>query len=380
MPAFVRKDKDVILRQALTKLQNTTPITSVSPGSVARSLVETITTELGDFYDILDFNMTMSSISTATGRALDLFGQLYNIQRKSLTELATIDKSLGSFYFYIDQPFGSNITIPSGTVVFTDSNTFIGQKFSYRTTEDVGIFIGRTKVYCSITPANNDSVFTAGAGTLTQHTFVSPIGTTVKCTNPKPITAQTSVETDDDYRTRIIKAVRTSAGGTAEALRFAGLAVSGVRDIKIRNAPYGLGSFEVLIVTEDIDQSGIIVGNVTDTLRLLRPVGCTMYIKEPETLTVEMDINVSFKNIRNVDKQNFARRIKIAILRYINTLTVGEVLVYNKLVQSILDAVEFVNDVSFTSLKVNGSEILRRNYTPEEDQQLIPGNINVLYA
>lgn len=380
MAAFVRKDKETILRQALSKLQNTTSITATGPGSVARSIVESITTELGDYYDILDFNVTMSCISTANGRALDLFGQLYNVTRKSLTSLATIDRSLGVFYFYIDQPYGANIVIPTGTVVHTDSSSFIGSIYTYRTTEEITIPIGRTKVYCGLVPANADSVFTAGADTLTQHTFSSPVGTTVKCTNPKPITPQTNIESDDDYRTRVIKAVRTTAGGTAEALRFAALAVVGVRDIRIRNAPYGLGSFEVLVVTEDVNQSQLVVQNVTDTLRSLRPVGCTMYIKEPEILTAEMDLNVSFKNLRNTDKANFARRIKIAILRYINSLTVGEVLVYNKLIQTILDAVEFVSDVSFTSLKINGNEILRRNYTPEEDQQLIPGNINVLYV
>lgn len=380
MAAFVMKDKEVILRQALRKLQQTTPITATGPGSVARSLTEVITTELGDFYSILDFNVAMSFVSTASGRALDLLGQLYNMQRKSLTTLATLDKSLGSFYFYIDQPFGSNIVIPKGTVVSTDSDSFIGNRYAYRTTEDAVIFIGRTRIFCSIAPTSTDSVFTAGINTLTQHDFTSPIGTVVKCTNPKAISSQDAQESDADFRTRIIKAVRTSPGGTQEALRFAGLAVGGVRDIRIRNAPYGLGSFEVLVVTEDVNLSERVVAAVTETLRKLRPIGCTMFIKQPELLTVEMDINATFKNVRNLDKPNFARRIKIAVLRFLNTLTVGEPMVYNKLIQSILDSVEVVSDISFTSLKVSGSEILRRNYIPDEDQQLIPGNINVLYT
>jgi hypothetical protein len=55
-------------------------------------------------------------------------------------------------------------------------------------------------------------------------------------------------------------------------------------------------------------------------------------------------------------------------------------LVYNRLISIIIDSSEVVKDVIVKSLTVNGVEIMRRNYKPDDDQQLIPGNITVQVA
>src|SRR4051812_9003198 len=115
--AFLAKSSDEILRNALSALTNNTPITSVGPGSIARAITEAITTELGDLYSIMDFNLNLNMVSTAMGSVLDLMGQLYNIPRKSISDIAAIDKSLGSFYFYLDSPAPQVVTIPNGTLV-----------------------------------------------------------------------------------------------------------------------------------------------------------------------------------------------------------------------------------------------------------------------
>src|SRR5688572_5751873 len=117
MAVFIKKQKSDILREALRKLETQTPISATSPGSIARAFTEAITTEISDYYDALDFQVSQSVISTASGRALDLMGELYNIKRRTVAEIVTIDKKVGAFYFYIDTPIGSDITIPSGTEV-----------------------------------------------------------------------------------------------------------------------------------------------------------------------------------------------------------------------------------------------------------------------
>jgi uncharacterized phage protein gp47/JayE len=231
MPAYIKKSSSDILAQALRKVTSNTPITSVSPGSVARAITEAITTELGDLYDILDYNLNQNILSTATGSALDLFGSLYNVQRKTVNDLAAVDKSLGAFVFYTNNPAPFDIVIPAGTNVFTDSTTHIGQTFSYSTQGVTTILAGRTTAYAGLVPNFNDTVFTAGANTLILHDFQSPAGITVYCNNPKSISQLVSFETDDSYRARIIKSIRVATGGTLEAVRFAALGVAGVRDV-----------------------------------------------------------------------------------------------------------------------------------------------------
>lgn len=377
MPAYFSKSTDQIVRQALTKLSRTTTITSTGPGSIARSLIEIISDDIGAFYSTLDFNLNQSVVATATGRALDLIGALYNTKRKQLSDLAATNASMGAFYFYLTSPSGLNIVIPRGTRIETPGDETLGQVFSYVTTEEATIPAGRLRAYASIRPMFEDSIFTAGINTLTSHNYAAPGGVDVYCTNPKAISATTGYELDDDYRTRIIKSVRTTGGGTAEAVRFAALALPGVRDVRVRQAPYGLGTFEVLVVAEDYSVSLGMVDYVRTTLEAVRPVGVRMLVKRPELLHVDITAKVSLKSGLNITTEGVTRRVNNAILRYLNSLSVGDQLVYNQMISYILEATEVISDVTITSLSVNGKQILRTNYAPKEDEQIVPGTIDV---
>lgn len=375
MPAFLIKEPEVVLRSALQKLTATTPLTSVGPGSIVRALTEVVVGELGDMYALIDFNTSMTFLSTAQGRALDMIGRLFNVERKTLTQVANIEQTMGVFYFYLDSPYSDDIVIPAGTSVTTDAQGYIGDQYFYTTQDITRIPIGRTRAYASIRPTFTDSVFTAGANTLTRHNFVAPPGVTVKSTNPKPIPAQVGFELDDTYRVRIQKSVRTAAGGTEEAMRFTALAVPGVRDIRIRTAPYGLGSFEVLVTPENNALSAAVLVAAATAMDAIRPVGVRMFVKEPVALTVEVRATVILRDVTGLDRAGIARRVEIGVMRYINTLMTGQPLIYNQLIQNMIDSSEFVQDVVMTSFKIDGVESLRRNVQVNTDQQLIPGAI-----
>lgn len=378
MPAYLIKNKDEILRQAITKLEKNTGITATAPGSIARTMIELITSELGDMYDLLDFNLSQHFLTTASGSALDMIGALYGVTRKSESNLITITKNSGAFYFYLTSPASVNLIIPSGTMIYTNISSYVGQVYSYVTTEDTIIPAGRLRAYASIKPAFTDSVFTAGTNTLNIHTYTPPSGITVLCKNTKPIQAQIGYEDDESYRFRITKAIRVGAAGTAEAVRFAGLAVPGVRDIKINQAPYGLGSFEVIVVPEDYNGVAEIVNKVTTAINAVRPLGVRVFIKRPMIKVVNVNVNLVIPAANVSGVADAARlRAKEAISRYVASLLPGEQFVYNRFVQLVLDSSEAVKDLVVVSFTVAGAEASRRNYQPESDHHLVPGNITV---
>lgn len=376
MASYITRNRNDVLRNALQKLQKTTPITSIGPGSVARSLAEAVTNEIGDLYAIMDFNTSMSLVSSASGRALDLIAELYSVKRKELGPVAALDQSIGSFYFYLNAPYSSDIVIPEGTRVFNDSENFIGDQFTYITTRAVTIPAGRTKVYATIKPDFFDSVFTAGANTITRHSYVHAEAT-VLCTNPKAISPQSGYETDENFRQRIIKAVRTSAGGTDEAIRFTGLSVPGVREVRMRPLPYGLGSTEALVVPEETDIAVRVMAEVIEKMQQVRPAGVRLFVREPDYTKMDVHATIVLRSDVSVDSEGTKRRAEISIMRYLNTLLPGDPLIFTRLVQSILDASDAIADVVITRMRISGQEILRRNYRPESDQQLIPGDIQV---
>lgn len=378
MPAYLIKNKDEILRKALTKLERDTGLTATAPGSIARTMTELITTELGDMYDLLDFNLSQHFVSTATGSALDMLGMLYGVERKSETNLLTIAKNTGTFYFYLTSPATTNIIIPSGTSVYTNVSSYIGQQYAYETTEQAIIPAGRYRAYVGIRPSFTDSVFTAGVNTLVMHNFSSPPGNTVLCKNVKPIQAQIGYEDDESYRFRITKSIRVNASGTADAVRFAGLAVPGVRDIKINQAPYGMGSFECIVVPEDYNNVADTLTRATKSINAVRPLGVRVFVKRPITKNVEISMNliIPTANVPGVADAAKLRAREVAT-RYIAGLLPGEQFVYNKFVQLVLDSSEAVKDLIVTRFVVGGAEASRRNYQPDNDQHLVPGSITV---
>ncbi len=374
---YLRKNSDEILRQALLKLTKTTGITATAPGSVARALTELLAADLGDFFAILDFNMKQSILSTATGRALDLWGSLYDVPRKSLADITAQSAAIGAFYFYSLTPVPQSVTIPKGTRVSTTDPSELGAQFVYTTTADATIQAGRLRAYAPIVNLFADTVFTAGIGTLTQHSFEQPEGIPILCTNSKAIAAVRGLESDDDYRTRLIAETRRQAGGTAYALRFTALGVPGVRNVVMKEATRGLGSVDIIVNAEDYGQSSLVVDNVRVMMAKVRPPGVRIDVRQPDLMRLDVKASISMKRLTGTNEDVVKYRVKNAILRYINTLSIGENMVYNRLVSEILDASEEVIDVSFTGLGVNGIEILRKNYTPKDDEHIIPGTITV---
>lgn len=75
------KTKEEIMGDLIYRLEQRTPINNVDPGSVARTFLEILTEEFFDFYGQLEVNFTMSFVSTAIGRYLDLIGGLLDCKR-----------------------------------------------------------------------------------------------------------------------------------------------------------------------------------------------------------------------------------------------------------------------------------------------------------
>lgn len=375
---FLIKSQDDILSRAIQKIQSDTAITSVAPGSIMRSLIEAIAVEMGDLYKVVDFNFNLSLVSTAQGRALDLMAELYGLRRKTLGRIASIDASLGSFYFYTLEAAPSDIVIPAGTRIFTDSTNYVGTSFTYELVNPCVIPAGRTRAYGTIKPLFADSIFTAGTHTLKTHNFTDvPVGVTLRCTNPKVIPAQIGYEDDDSFRVRIIKAVRTTSGGTNEAVRFALLGIPGVRDVQIQEASFGLGTFEAIVVIESQAQAATVLTAVTNELNRVRPVGVAAFIKEPIKRPVDVTVNVAIKS--QADADAISKRVDIAILRYLNTFLIGTELSLSQLIQFVFEAApDVILDVNITKLAVNGREVLRKNYAPKRDEILVPGSINIV--
>lgn len=381
MTAFIKKQRGEILNQALDTLTKRTPITARSPGSIARSLVEAFSTEIGDLYDVLDYNISQSVISTATGDALDNIGSLFGVKRFDLTQATIVEAATGSFYFYLESAHSQDIVIPEGTMVFTDIGGYVGSQIRFTTAAEVTLTAGRKKVYVPLLPSNGLAKSSVGADTLIRHNATSPIGVVLKCTNPRAISAAPQLESDNDFRLRITKQIRVNNTGTAESMRFAVLTVPGVRDVIINSASYGLGGVEVVVVPSAGGITTSLLTQVKSRLDLVRPVGVRVVLSSPTQVSFDMTIKL-FTNraISDQEKTLTIARVENDIKIYLNSLMPNEPLVYNRLIQKILDVSDKIKDVQITRYAPNGIQTTRTNYQPGYNEQIIPGNISVSFV
>lgn len=89
MPTVNSKTKDEIIVRILDALEQNANITATSPGSVARGFADAFGTEIFYLYESFREAVNQSSLSTASGRSLDLIGELYNVRRKVLSDQLT---------------------------------------------------------------------------------------------------------------------------------------------------------------------------------------------------------------------------------------------------------------------------------------------------
>ena len=129
MAVVYSKDRSEILAQILNSLERNAGITSVSPGSIARAFAEAVSDQMGDLYSILKYNIDQTMLATASGRNLDLIGELYSVKRKLVSPEIVADRQIANVIFSISKPYSRDIVIPKDTVVYNDvSNNASFQK------------------------------------------------------------------------------------------------------------------------------------------------------------------------------------------------------------------------------------------------------------
>ena len=378
MALYLSRNRNEILRNAIQKVENKSSLNSVGTGSILRAIIESITSEIGNMYDAMDFNISQSVISTAMGMSLDVIGELYGVTRKQITNTNLISDADSAFFFYLESPYGSDIIIPLGTQVYSGTGGLIGSTFRYETTKDATIPAGELYAYVGIRPLFSDSTFTAGARTLVMHNFIPPTGAVLRCKNNRTIAAKMGYESDSNYRLRILKAARVANSGTVEAVRFKALSYEGVRDVRVIQKPYGMGSFQLIVIPEVTSQGTAIINKILPEVQKVVPVGTTMLMKLPSTIPLDLTVQlVVSTSLTQTAKASIAAKARAIVNRYLNNLSPGDILVYNNLIALVGGASSHITDLQITSFAINGTEMGRKNYAPKIDKQIVPGSIKI---
>jgi uncharacterized phage protein gp47/JayE len=370
-----------MLVATLNALQKNAGISAISPGSIARAFAEAIHSEISDLYNSLKVSIEQSNLSTASGINLDMIGALYNVQRRTISSELVPERVTGNIEFYLNTTHSSTVTIPKGTLVYNDTTAFSSTQYQYELNSDIVITTGNTRAYGSVKAKFADNNVTAARNTLVRHNFISPPGIVVYCNNPKEVYSSLNSESDDNYRRRIVSAIRGSASGTAESVRFAALSVKGVRDVKIREASLGVGTCDIVVIPET--QAGISIMSqlVYEKIKAVKPVGINMNLRIATKKLVNVSATLTLREgttgaiARSVENQS-----KIFLNRYLNSLTIGDSVSISEIERQMKLSSELIMSVTVSNIKVDNRNIPNKDYRLSDDKSYMAAGTLSLFS
>jgi hypothetical protein len=182
-----------------------TPITDVNVGSVARTLIETISRELATQYQQLDLVYKSAFIETATGDGLDKVAALVDVRR------ITRGAPVGKVRFIRAAASPGDIFVPINSVV-TD-----GKGIRYLTTVEGRLLPNQTMTEVWV-HGETERTKVVEPGVLV--VLERAIAGIASITNDEATWLATEDETDRQLSDRARRAVHATGKGTLDALRF----------------------------------------------------------------------------------------------------------------------------------------------------------------
>ena len=186
---------EIINRYIQAGLDGLTKITDFTIGSEAYHLADVMAQYILEGRELVDLNYRMSMIHTAEGEFLDNFGDMAGVHRYGSSP------STGSVTFTrLGDDTTQAIVIADGSQVSTtDAISFIVDNGG----SDVVLASGQTSVSCDVLCELEGEYTNVLANTIVL--VLSDLGSLVSVTNPSAMTGGTDIESDDDYRNRILE-------------------------------------------------------------------------------------------------------------------------------------------------------------------------------
>jgi len=347
--AFLNLNTELITEETLKELSNSTNVTYLSPGSKARIILDIMNDKLGLQAEQFDLNVGRAFIRNAEGKLLDFIGEIFGTSRK-LKQKAEVSREEKNFFFYtFDNNFGEinnfeDIIIPSNSVQIFNTTDPDSEQIAYVNTEQIILPAGEAIAYFSAESRDFGTSSNVGSGTMNFHNFngySDAVNRTLLVSNTSSITYGEDDESDENYRFRIQQQTIAGEAGNYSAIRLALLSVSGISDVVRIKYPRGIGTSDWLIkaVTPEVPQR--LIDLAQEAINEKQSEGLENTARAPVTIGLQLDFSVTYRSrLEDQIKELIKTSIRRKVIEYINSLDIGEKLVIDQVVKTILNADE----------------------------------------
>lgn len=369
-----KKEFSDMVNDSINYLIKNTEVTYFSDGSIAKALVEATCLEISRLQEYLAGAFQNAFLSSATGIYLDLWGETLGIPRIR-GRRATTNIQDGAVRFYVTSgTLGSRLPHPtnsglglisSGTLISNSTDTV-----EFAVTEDITFPINAKSVFVSVSASDTGTDFNVGVNQLTSHNLRS---TEVKVTNDIAITSGADIESDEEYRFRLSRAMTTRFGGNATAVEVAAVSSPGIARAELLQYARGAGTFDVLLIPQG---NRVTLSAKESTRRAIEQVsayGISFKVREPEYVPFKVTIQLSYiTGTTEAQKVNLRNAAQAAVLQYFSSIPLGGELIINQLRASVLGASTSIKDIKIIELLIDCKSRTLRNVQLNEDELFIP--------
>ena len=184
---------EIINKYIQANLDGLTKITDFTIGSEAYHLADVMASLMLEHRELIDTNYRMSMVHTAEGEFLDNFGDMVGVHRIGSSG------SVGEVTFTrLGTDTTNPIVIADGSQVATDDAI----SFIVDNGEDLTIPNGSTSITAPVICELDGAYTNVLPNTITL--VLGDLGNLVSCTNENSMTGGADIESDDDYRSRIL--------------------------------------------------------------------------------------------------------------------------------------------------------------------------------
>lgn len=323
--SFTVKSFDQIISDMVAWIVANSPnITDLSPGSVIRSFCEGSALSIEEVYvsTYLGFQRYLNNIQESA----------FDFERKAGTKATTnvVFSRTGS---------SGNVTIPSGTRLKTAS----GLRFI--TTADISISDGDTD--SDPVEAEAESVGTSYNVSSTTITVIEDqVAGVDSVTNPAAATGGVDRETDIAFKKRFQDYIEGLGRANLAGIRSAALSVEGITSVDVVEHFPPVSDVNATVYIDDGSSGGVSTALVADVQSVIdgdgteenpgyRSAGVNVEVAKPAVVT--QDIDVTLEVIGGVDVDQVESDVIDALTEYVNTLGVGNDIIYNELVTAVMN-------------------------------------------
>lgn len=364
------KSKEELLRQILTGVTQETAITMVGKGSVTRGLASPIAGQISEVYSTLDDAITNSFLPTASGFFLDLFGESFGLirARPKSSKVSAEDRVIkfyvnsGTLAALLPHPTNSGLgQIPDGTQI-SGANGII-----YVVQGDHDFPASAKEVWVGADASGTGTGNNVGPGTLNSTNLAAG----VNVTNVSAISTGTDLESDDEFRFRISRWIRTSAGKNEVSVTIAVLGAPGIADVIKQPYYAGAGSFRLILIPTGNRVPAESIRQIGATLSRITAEGTFFELAEPRYIPISIGVRLIPKATTSISPSD-RDLVKAAILRYLGNIRPGQSLIVNQLRAAIINSSSNIGDLRIQGISINRKPQALVNYTLRSDELFIP--------